>query len=294
MSKPKISVIIPCYNQGLYLWDAINSVLDSDYENFEIIVVNDGSTDPDTVKIISEISHPKIKILNQTNQGVPSARNNGIKMASGDYILPLDADDKIHKTYLGKAVEILDNNSEIGLVYSNFKTFQNENRLYCPVDYNAFPKKILANTSMTASAIFRAKDFYRVGGYKDEMRDGPEDWEFWISLYETGVKWHKIQEALFFYRKYDEETLSTKFKNKAVYWKSYKKTLKLHSDSFIDNLEYILPEVFLVAMNQIPMRDKISFTKRLIFRAIKPKNLFRTVKQIIKEKINIFSCLIEK
>ena len=90
----KVSVIIPCYNQGQYIEEAVKSVLAQTYQNFEIIIVNDGSTDEFTNKLLSDYDKQKTKVLHTDNQGLASARNNGIKVAKGKYILPLDADER--------------------------------------------------------------------------------------------------------------------------------------------------------------------------------------------------------
>jgi len=83
---PKVSVIIPCYNQGQYLDEAVDSVLNQTFEDFEIIIVNDGSTDDFTNNLLVNYHKPKTKVISTQNQGLPSARNNGIKIASGEYI----------------------------------------------------------------------------------------------------------------------------------------------------------------------------------------------------------------
>jgi len=113
-SQTKISVIITCYNYGHFLSEAIESVLNQTFEAPEIIVVNDGSTD-NTAEIAAR--YP-ILIVNQNNQGLPTARNVGISKSNGIYILPLDADDKLHPQYLEKVVPILDRHPDIGVVYT--------------------------------------------------------------------------------------------------------------------------------------------------------------------------------
>ena len=114
---PKVSVIIPCFNQGAYLQEAVDSVLAQTFQDFEILVVDDGSTDEETVKILKEYDRPKTRVIRTENQGLSAARNTGIHEAQGIYILPLDADDKIGKGYLEDAVRILDQHPEIGIVY---------------------------------------------------------------------------------------------------------------------------------------------------------------------------------
>ena len=96
----KVSVIIPCYNQGAYLNEAVESILAQSYRDFEIIVVNDGSTDEETNRLLSGYDRQQTRVLHTENQGLSSARNNGIREAQGEYILPLDADDRIDPTYL--------------------------------------------------------------------------------------------------------------------------------------------------------------------------------------------------
>ncbi len=113
----KVSVVIPCYNHGEYLDQAVESVLEQTFQDFEIIIVDDGSTDQSTIDLLKGYNKPKTYVIRTDNQGLASARNNGIKEAKGKYILPLDADDKIGKEYLEKAVKILDENDDIGIVY---------------------------------------------------------------------------------------------------------------------------------------------------------------------------------
>jgi glycosyltransferase involved in cell wall biosynthesis len=96
--NPKISVIIPCYNYGRYVEAAVDSVLASTFYDYEIIIVNDGSTDTQTIEILSYLNKPKTRVINQANQGLSIARNNGIKVSRGQYFLPLDDDDTIEPT----------------------------------------------------------------------------------------------------------------------------------------------------------------------------------------------------
>ena len=107
--SPLVSIIIPCYNQVLFLEEAVDSVLNCTYPNFEIIIVDDGSHDH-SAKIalkIHEKNPEKIHVIMQENAGPANARNVGIKAARGKYILPLDGDNKISEDYIQKAVEVL-------------------------------------------------------------------------------------------------------------------------------------------------------------------------------------------
>lgn len=112
----KVSVIIPTYNRAEFISDAIESVLNQTFEDYEIIIVDDGSTD-NTKQIVQSYTS-KVKYYYQEQSGVSSARNYGIKAATGEYIAFLDSDDQFLPQKLEKQVEVLENNPRIGIVYS--------------------------------------------------------------------------------------------------------------------------------------------------------------------------------
>jgi len=115
--SPLLSVIVPCYNYGHYLNEALESLYEQTFQNFEIIIVNDGSTEEATLKILERLEKkPKLKILHQQNQGLSATRNNGIKTARGKYICCLDADDKLEPTYFEKALALLESSPETAFV----------------------------------------------------------------------------------------------------------------------------------------------------------------------------------
>lgn len=235
MEKPLVSIIIPCFNQGQYLQEAVDSVLASTYENIEIIIINDGSSEKSD--FLTNFSAPKTKVIKQENQGVCAARNNGINIASGKYILPLDADDKIYPEYIQKAVEILENNPKIGIVYCEAEFFGQVSGKWRIAEY-VFPD-ILWTNSIFNSSIYKKTDWQKVGGYKKEMNLGFEDWEFWLSLIELGVEVYRIPEVLFLYRQHDNSRSGqvSKSDNRI---KMLKKLIHFHPKLYSDNLEKIL------------------------------------------------------
>lgn len=197
-----ISVIIPCYNHGEFIEETVYSVLQSTYKNTEIIIINDGSDDKYTTTIINEliVKHPQIKTIAISSKNVSIARNTGIQAATGEYILPLDSDDKIAPEYLEKAINILEKNKEIGLVYCEASFFGNTQKkwnLKPATTYN-----MLIENRIFPSAIFRKSAFLQTGGYNPKMRLGCEDWDLWLQFIEAGIKIYKIPERLFLYRKY--------------------------------------------------------------------------------------------
>lgn len=158
MEKIKFSIIIPVYNVKEYISICIYSILNQDYQNYEIIVVNDGSTDA-SEQIICKINNNKIKIINKENGGLASARNEGIKYATGDYIWFVDGDDYIERDSL-KILSKYIEEKEYDIIsfryfkdYNEYKILQSDN-----IDTEDEKQYPLVNTS-ACTKIFR-REFY--------------------------------------------------------------------------------------------------------------------------------------
>lgn len=237
---PEISVIIPCYNQGQYVDEAVESVLAQSFEDYEIIIVNDGSSDKYTVNLLKNYNRPKTRVIHRSNCGISSARNEGIQASRGRFILPLDADDKISKDYLGKAYEVLNREKDIGILYCKSKLFGNKKGKWNLPDYSL--KKILLKNMIFASAFFRREDWQKVGGYKTNMKSGWEDWDFWLSIIELGRQVYKIPEVLFYYR--IRKNTRSKNLTKHDYIKLHTQLFYNHKELFVDNIESIFSELY--------------------------------------------------
>ena len=219
-----VSVIMPCFNDGSYIKEAIDSVFKQTYKNIDLTIINDCSTDPLTIDILSSLSHPNIKILhNESNLRPSGARNKGIAQANGKYILPLDADDIIDITYVEKAVNIIENNDSIGAVYCKAELFGERNGLWELPDYSL--DHMLLDNIVFITALFRKEDWEKVGGFSNEMDAGMEDYDFWLSILQIGKEIYQIPEILFHYRikNVSRTTLFDKDlnKKKEIYQKIY-------------------------------------------------------------------------
>jgi len=193
---PEISVIITCYNDGQFLDEAVSSVLLSEFKNFELIVIDDASSDPFTIKELNKIKDKGFQVYSKDcNKGVSDSRNTGIKMARAPYVIPLDADDKIFPEYLGQAVNAL--NQGYDVVYCNTKRFGAENT---ELKYREFSlPHLLASNFITSCSAFRKSMWEKAGGY-DTAAPNLEDWDFWISMAEAGASFKHLDETLFEYR----------------------------------------------------------------------------------------------
>ena len=168
---PKVSVIIPCYNYGRYLEEAVDSVLRQTFKDVEIIIVDDGSTEKETLDILNILGgmYPAITIIHQSNGHLSNARNVGIRAAKGEYILPLDADDAIEPTMLERCVSVLDNCPSVGFAYTQVKLFGDRDEVWLSPEYNFYD--LLQGNYIVATNLFRKKAWEEVGGYDESMRE---------------------------------------------------------------------------------------------------------------------------
>lgn len=197
-ASPTVSVIVTCYNLGQYLNEAVDSVLGQTYQDFEIVIINDGSTDADTNALLASYDRPRTRVVHTENRGLSAARNEGIRQTTGPYVCTLDADDLLERTYLEKAVARLDGDPAIAFVSHWLRTFGVEEREWKPTSAD-FPALLDMNT-INGAALVRRTALLTVGGYDESMRDGCEDWDLWIGMVERGLRGTILPEVLFFYR----------------------------------------------------------------------------------------------
>lgn len=196
---PKVSIIVPCYNQAQFLPETLDSVLAQTYQDWECIIINDGS--PDNTEEVAKnycAQDKRFKYIYQENKGVIAARNNAICHSLGKYILPLDSDDLVSSEYVEKAVEIIDNNDDIKIVYSKVEYFGDKTGDMRLPDYSL--STLLRANCFTNSSMFRREDYNRTGGYNPNMKEGLEDWDFWLSILEKGGKPYKLDFTGLYYR----------------------------------------------------------------------------------------------
>ena len=245
---PKVSIVIPCYNNTEYLTECIASANAQLYENKEIIVVDDGSN-KDTKELIDKL-RPEIDMLViQENLGAGAARNAGISMAKGEFILNLDSDDYFEPEFCDKAVEILEKNQNIKVVTCYSRWFTNNDEVIFKPTGGGISNYILKDCAM-ASAMFRKEDWERVGGYDEKMLKGFEDWEFYIRLHLNGGNTHVIPEVLFNYRNLEISNTTLALENK---YENLKYIYSKHADIYKENFELFVDFI----LNKLEITEKI-------------------------------------
>ncbi|MEG4425541.1 MULTISPECIES: glycosyltransferase [unclassified Microcoleus] len=208
--QPLISVIIPCYNHAKYVREAVESVVSQTYQNWECIIVNDGSTD-DTSNfanyLIQLYPQTSIRLIDKPNTGPADSRNVGVQQSSGKFILFLDADDRIHPNFLEECLEILLAKPQVGFVYTDMQHFGANCDLVIHGDFD--PNRFLRDNQAPVSSLFRKGIFEEVGGLKKVMKLGCEDWEFWVSAYEKGWLGYRLPKPYLYYRQHGDGSSRT-------------------------------------------------------------------------------------
>lgn len=254
-----LSVIIPCYNDTQYIEQAVNSTLNQTYPYKEVIVVDDGSN-IETKAVLQKLASKITKLIIQENQGQSTARNVGITASKGEYILVLDSDDYFEPSFCEKAIAIfLENqNAKIVTCFSNLIFEKEKSFIYKPQggDIASF----LCSNNALGSAMFRKKDWQIAGGYDETMRQGFEDWEFYIRLLQEGGLAHVVEEPLYHYRKRNNTTTqranAIKYELLLFLFQKHRELYKNYLDDYVS---YLLSKI------EKEEFEKIKNTQRLEF-----------------------------
>lgn len=252
-SNKLVSIIIPCFNYGNFLHEAIESVLAQTYNNYEILVIDDGSTD-DTKTIASKFKN-KIKYYYKRNGGDSDARNYGLTKAMGEYIVFLDADNKLDENFLVKTLNFIESNNNIAYVYTQLKYFGLLNGQSKFDDYNL--EKLKYNNFIDACALIKSYIFHHVK-YDINFKVF-QDWDFYLSLSEKGFKGKLLDEPLVYYRKHETSQIS-KLKDGSLsnernaYIKIFLKHKKLYNTIFL--IQWILGHYILAILENLKLKSK--------------------------------------
>ncbi len=193
-----VSVIIPVYNSEKYIAETLDSILASDYADIEVVCVDDGSKDASS-QILNEyaLRDSRVRVYSQQNAGACAARNYAISLAKGEFILPVDSDNKITSTFISRAMAVMLSDAEVKVVAPRAEYFGDKEGEWKlpPFSLNLLARKNIMDTC----ALFRKSDWERVGGYCNEIKTR-EDWAFWISVLKDGGRVVRLPEIEFYYR----------------------------------------------------------------------------------------------
>lgn len=189
----EIAVVIPCYNLGRTVEQAVDSVLAQTRPAVNIVVVDDGSTDLYSRQVLSRLERPRTRVVRTPNRGLPAARNHGIGLTSAGYLVVLDADDLLAPSYLEKTAARLDADPGLAFVSTGMRGFEGADYVWTPPPCDLIVA--LARGTAHASSMFRRDVWDAVGGFDERFRTC-EDLDFWISAMERGLRGDIIDEPL--------------------------------------------------------------------------------------------------
>ena len=270
---PLITVYITNYNYGKYIRQAVDSILNQTLQDFELIIIDDGSTD-NSKTIIEEYSgHPKIKIIYQQNKGLNISNNVALRMTEGKYIMRLDADDYLDENALLVMSSLLEKDDDLGLVFPDYYLIDTEGNILSIEKRNSFKKDVtlLDMPAHGACTMIRKKFLQQLGGY-DEQYKCQDGYELWIKFI-TKYKVTNVNTPLFYYRQHGENLTSNEEK--------ILNTRKKIKENFLQNKKISIPPTIAI----IPIRSKKYNKKNIPFLIIKDKYLlFDKIDQALHSK----------
>jgi glycosyltransferase involved in cell wall biosynthesis len=232
------SVIIPCFNQGTLLGDSISSLIQQTFQNWEAVIVNDGSTD-NTVEIANEWCKrdSRIKFISTSNHGLSAARNTGIEFSAGKFIALLDADDKYSPTHLDSMLDAFKN--DVDIVFSGYTYFSNDKeKLYVvTLDKRLNFDQILYKNMVPPVSVSFKRSAMEFSGLFDTTLKSAEDWDLWIRFYKSGAQLGVNQLSTTFYR-ISENSMSRQYSK--MYGELKKVAIRATEKDFRISLNYAL------------------------------------------------------
>lgn len=264
---------MPCYNDGLYLHETFASIERQTWKNIEVIVVDDESDDPFTQQQLADLSREgRCCLLTQKHGGPAAARNLAARQASGEYLLPLDADDTIEPDYIEKAVGILEREPRVGACYCHADFFGEQRGAWNLPDYSL--REMLKDNVVFVSTVMRREVFEQAGGYDVGFLAGMEDYDFNLTIIEQGWEIVQLPETLFHYRIKKDSRSQMLSKDKRVYYQVYRQLYEKHRALYCAHADEVIPdlrETFLELRQQtIDLQDQLKknqpYWKRIVSR----------------------------
>lgn len=211
MTGPTVGVVIPCYNHGRFVRDAVASALAQEQAQVRVVVVDDGSDDGQTPGACQACAGPRVRVMHQPNRGLPAARNAGVAALAEEgpveYLVFLDADDRLAPAFvrtLAAAIRQADDPA-VSHAYCRERLTGQADGVWRVPDWD--PLLLLITNLHPVTALVRRECFEAVGGFDESLRDGYEDWDLWLRFAERGWRGVRVPVALFAWRRHSEQTL---------------------------------------------------------------------------------------
>ncbi len=261
MDSPTITIYITNYNYEKYIAQAIESVLSQSFQNFELFIIDDGSTDHSKEIIESYSDHPQINIIYQQNKGLNITNNIALRLARGKYIMRLDADDYLVADALEKMVSVLEADPELGMVFPDYYLVDAKNNTIAEVKRHDFNQEVALFDQPAHGAVtmIRTASLKAVGGY-DESYSCQDGYELWIKFI-SKFKVTNVKELLFYYRQHGENLTTNE--NRIL------DTRRAINDNFVQKNAISIPNTIAI----IPVRSTKIGGKILAFTELAGKKI---------------------
>lgn len=209
---PSVTICVPYFNLGKFLDETLTSIARQSYPNLEVIVINDGSTEPHSVEVFQKMRNkfPQFRFVEQMNAGIGATRNRGLQMASGEYYLPVDADNVADPDMVRRFVQGMEHNCDLAAMTCYFLAFRESadiaaGRFAYAYEPTGGPRVLgcLQNIYGDGNAIFRTEALRAVGGFETDRDTSFEDWEVFVKLVNAGKRVEVLPDFLFYYRHRD-------------------------------------------------------------------------------------------
>jgi len=211
MALPTATVVIPCYNHGRFVREAVDSALRQERADVRVVVVDDGSDDGATPALCDACAGERVGVIHQENRGLPGARNRGADGARTEYLVFLDADDWIEPGFVATLAAAIEaeraagRDEDVSHAYCQERLVGLGQGFWRVPDWD--PMLMLITNLHPVTALVRRERFEAAGGFEESMRGGYEDWDFWITMVERGWRGVRVREPLFVWRRHSDETM---------------------------------------------------------------------------------------
>lgn len=204
--KPLVSLILLTFDRADFVEEALGSVLAQTYPEIEIIVSDDGSTDPEMLHLLDRLEERGLLVLRNPHGGMPSSVHHGMAATRGDYAMILGDDDLIDPPYIAEAVDVMESDPQAGFVYCRATLFGSVNGSWDLPDFDI--GGILLNNQIFTTHLFRREDWHTTGGYDLSMVTGREDHDFVLKLLGIGRRPVRLEGTYFHYRQHNRNSLN--------------------------------------------------------------------------------------
>ena len=203
----RVTVVVPCFNYGKFVGDAVESALRQEDADVRVVVVDDGSTDGVSGRKCDRCAkgEDRVRVIHQANAGLPAARNRGAAGATSEFLVFLDADDWLEPGFVSRLAGAC-RGEGVSHAYSQQRMhLRTGTSVWRVPEWDA--ELLLVTNLHPVTALVRRECFEAVGGFDESMRGGYEDWDFWLRIAERGWRGERVEEPLFVYRRHSTETM---------------------------------------------------------------------------------------